>query len=91
MFDYLLYTSLVVFFLGLIYRISTWFTKKIGILGKDVSTVQRLQAALRGIAGVVFSSKILALLETVVLDFFLQRRILKESITRWLAHMLIFY
>ena len=91
MFDYLLYTSLVVFFLGLIYRISTWFTRKIGILGKDVSTVQRLQAALRGIAGVVFSSKILALLETVVLDFFLQRRILKESITRWLAHMLIFY
>jgi len=91
MFDYLFYTSLVVFLLGLIYRISTWFTKKIGILGKDVSTARRLLAAVRGIAGVVFSYRILALLEAFVLDVLLQRRLLKESITRWLAHMLIFY
>jgi len=90
MFDYLFYTSLVVFLLGLIYRISTWFTRKIGILGKDVSAAQRLQAAVKGIAGVVFSYRILALLEAFVLDVLLQRRILKESITRWLAHMLIF-
>ena len=91
MFDYLFYTSLIVFLLGLIYRISTWFTKKIGILGKEVTTAQRLQSAIRGIAGVVFSSRILALFEAVVLDVLLQRRILKESLTRWLAHMLIFY
>jgi heterodisulfide reductase subunit C/nitrate reductase gamma subunit len=91
MFDYLFYTSLVVFLLGLIYRISTWFTKKIGILGKEVTTSQRLQSAVKGIVGVVFSSRILALLEAVALDVLLQRRILKESISRWLAHMLIFY
>ncbi len=91
MFDYLFYTSLIVFLLGLIYRISTWFTRKIGILGKEVTTAQRLQSAIRGIAGVVFSFRVLALLEAVVLDVLLQRRILKESVTRWLAHMLIFY
>jgi heterodisulfide reductase subunit C/nitrate reductase gamma subunit len=91
MFDYLFYTSLVIFLLGLIYKISTWFTKKIGILGKDITTAQRLQSAVRGIASVIFSSKILTLLEAVVLDVLLQRRVLKESVSRWLAHMLIFY
>ena len=63
MFDYLFYTSLVIFLLGLIYKVSTWFTKKIGILGKDITTAQRLQSAARGIADVIFSAKILALLE----------------------------
>jgi heterodisulfide reductase subunit C len=91
MFDYLFYTSLVIFLLGLIYKISTWFTKQIGILGKDITTAQRLQAAVRGIAGVIFSSKVLSLLQAVVLDVLLQRRVLKESVIRWLAHMLIFY
>jgi heterodisulfide reductase subunit C len=91
MFDYLFYTSLVVFFLGLIYKVSTWFTKNIGILGKDISTGQRLQSAIKGIAGVIFSARILRLLEAAVLDVLLQRRVLKESVARWLAHMLIFY
>jgi heterodisulfide reductase subunit C len=80
-FDHLFYTSLIVFLIGLIYKISTWFTKNIGIL----------QSAVKGIAGVIFSLKILTLLQAVVLDVLLQRRVLKESVTRWLAHMLIFY
>jgi heterodisulfide reductase subunit C/nitrate reductase gamma subunit len=91
MFNYFFYTSLVIFLLGLIYKISTWFTKKIGILGKDITTAQRLQAAVRGIVAVIFSARILALIEAVFLDVLLQRRILKESLSRWLAHMLIFY
>ena len=91
MFDYLFYTSLAVFFLGLIYKISTWFTRKIGIAGKGITTPQRLQSAVKGITGAIFSAKILALLEAVVLDVLLQRRVLKESVSRWLAHMLIFY
>jgi heterodisulfide reductase subunit C len=91
MFDYLFYTSLIVFLLGLIYKISTWFTKKIGILGKDITTAQRLLSAARGIISVIFSSKILTLLKAAVLDVLFQRRILKESVARWLAHMLIFY
>jgi heterodisulfide reductase subunit C len=91
MFDYLFYTSLTVFLLGLIYKISTWFTKKIGTSGRDTSSAQRVQSAVRGIIGVIFSSKILMLLKAVVVDVLLQQRTLKESVTRWLAHMLIFY
>jgi heterodisulfide reductase subunit C/nitrate reductase gamma subunit len=91
MFDYLFYTSLTVFLFGLIYKISTWYTRKIGIVGNRITAAQRLQSAVKGISGVIFSAKILALLEAVVLDVCLQRRILKESVSRWLAHMLIFY
>jgi heterodisulfide reductase subunit C/nitrate reductase gamma subunit len=91
MFDYLFYTSLAVFLLGLIYKISTWFTRKIGIVGKGITAAQRLQSVAKGITGVIFSSRILALLEAVVMDVLLQRRVLRESVSRWLAHMLIFY
>jgi heterodisulfide reductase subunit C/nitrate reductase gamma subunit len=91
MFDYLFYTSLTVFLLGLIYKISTWFTKNIGSLGKKITTSQRLLSAAKGFIQVIFSFKILRLLEAFVLDFLLQRRIFKESFVRWLAHMLIFY
>ncbi|MGD2187134.1 MAG: 4Fe-4S dicluster domain-containing protein, partial [Desulfobacterales bacterium] len=45
----------------------------------------------RGIASVIFSAKIILLLKALVLDVLLQHRTLKESFTRWLAHMLIFY
>ena len=91
MFDYLFYTSLIVFLLGLIYKISTWFTKKIGILGKTATTSQRVLAAVKGLIQVIFSFKIFLLLEALVLDVLLQRRVFKESLVRWLAHMLIFY
>jgi len=91
MFDYLFYTSLTVFLLGLIYKVSTWFTKNIGSLGKTTTTSQRLWSAARGFIGVIFSFKILLLLEAFVLDVLFQRRVFKESFIRWLAHMLIFY
>jgi heterodisulfide reductase subunit C/nitrate reductase gamma subunit len=91
MFDYLFFTSLTVFLLGLIYKISTWFTRKIGIAGNNLTTIQRVQSAAQGILHTIFSAKILAFLEALVLDVFLQRRTLKESFTRWLAHLLIFY
>ena len=91
MFDYLLYASLAIFLLGLICKISTWFTRKIGVLGNDITTAQRVRSAARGLVRTIFSRKIVALFEALVLDVFLQRRTLKESFTRWLAHMFIFY
>ncbi|UCG05221.1 MAG: hypothetical protein JSV83_15020 [Desulfobacterales bacterium] len=91
MFDILFYTSLTVFVLGLIYKVIRWFTKNIGILGKHINTFQRVLSAVTGIIGVICSPKILTLLKAFLLDVLLQRRILKEDLVRWLAHMLIFY
>ncbi len=89
-FTVLLYVSLGIFSIGLIYKISTWFTREIGILADDITTSTRVFAAVKGTLGVVFSPKILTLLKVFILDVLLQRRIFKVDLLRWLMHMLIF-
>ncbi len=91
MFDYLLYASLIIFLLGLIYKTSNWFTKSIGPVAPDMTTAQRLKAAAGGILRVIFSTKIPVVFKAIVIDVLLQGRVFKEDIGRWLAHMLIFY
>ncbi len=86
----LLYLALAIFVIGLIYKISTWFTRKIGDAAQDFTASERASAAAKGIAGVVFSAKILTLFKVFILDVLLQRRILKEDFVRWLMHMLIY-
>ena len=90
LFTVLLYTSLFVFLLGLIYKVSTWFSQKIGTASKNFTTSERISAAVKGMLGVIFSPKILILVKVFILDIVLQRRILKEDFLRWLMHMLIF-
>jgi heterodisulfide reductase subunit C/nitrate reductase gamma subunit len=91
MFDFLLYTSLILFLLGLIYKVCSWFTRSIGHVGQDISTAQRLRAAAGGTVKVIFSARIIAVLKAILVDVLLQGRVFKEDPLRWLAHMLIFY
>ena len=91
MFDLLLYISLIIFLLGLIYKLSNWFTRKIGIIGRTITPAQRLKAAIGGIIAVIFSTKILAFLQAILVDVLLQGRVFKEDRVRWLAHLLIFH
>jgi heterodisulfide reductase subunit C/nitrate reductase gamma subunit len=91
MFDYLLYASLIIFLLGLIYKASNWFTKTIGPADPAMTTAQRLRAAGGGILKVIFSPKFLQVLKAITIDVLLLGRVFKEDIGRWLAHMLIFY
>jgi heterodisulfide reductase subunit C/nitrate reductase gamma subunit len=91
MFNFLFLISLAFFVLGLIYKISIWFRKKIGISGRSIKTHQRALSAASGSVQVFFSSKILALIKAFLLDVLLQRRILQESVSRWLAHLMMFY
>jgi nitrate reductase gamma subunit len=90
-FDYLFYTALTIFLLGLIYKISAWFTKNIGSSEKNIKPSHRAFYVVNGLLGVIFSPKILTLLNAFLLDVLFQRRILKEDLGRWVAHMLIFY
>lgn len=89
-FDVALYTSLVIFIIGLIYKFSTWFTRKIGILANNIPTSERLFSAAKGISGAIFSLKILILLKAFILDVVLQKRIFREDLLRWFMHMLIY-
>ncbi|MCK5194686.1 MAG: hypothetical protein KAQ71_12815, partial [Desulfobulbaceae bacterium] len=89
-FNLLLYISLAIFTFGLIYKISTWFSRSIGISAKEIPTSQRVSAAVKGIASVIFSAKIVTLIKVFFLDVLLQHRIIKEDFLRWLMHMLIY-
>ena len=89
-FTLLLYTSLAVFAIGLIYKISTWFSRNIGISAQEFTTSQRVSAAAKGLAGAIFSAKIVTLIKVFILDVVLQKRILQEDSLRWLMHMLIY-
>ncbi|UCF94379.1 MAG: 4Fe-4S dicluster domain-containing protein [Desulfobacterales bacterium] len=90
MFDLLFFTSLTIFLLGLAYRFSTWFTRKIGLSGPPIRTRQRVRAAFSGVVRLVWGRQLLTVLKTLLGDILLQQRVLKEDFKRWLAHMLIF-
>lgn len=90
-FRLLFYTALAVFILGLVYRISTWFSRTIGVAPRNNTLSRRLLAFFKGLAGVIFSRKILILLKTFLLDVLLQRRTLKEDSLRWVMHMMIYW
>jgi heterodisulfide reductase subunit C len=90
-YDIALYASLSVFLLGIIYRVSTWFTRKIGISADNITTSARVYAVIKGVLGSFFSPKIVTLVKALILDVMIQRRTMNVDFLRWLMHMLIFY
>ena len=82
--------ALIIFGLGLVYKISTWFRYKIGVSAVDISASTRFFAAIKGIFMTLFSAKILILLKVKVLDVLLQLRILREDSLRWIMHLCIY-
>jgi heterodisulfide reductase subunit C/nitrate reductase gamma subunit len=89
-FDIALYASLIIFFLGMIYKISCWFRHGIGVNASNIPASTRLAAAIKGLLGTVFSLKLLTLMKVFVVDVVLQIRVLKEDFLRWIMHMLIY-
>jgi heterodisulfide reductase subunit C len=89
-FSLLLNVSLGIFVIGLIYKVSTWFTRQVGI-SNDISASKRVMSFIKGFLGVIFSFKFVILIKVFLLDVMLQQRILKQDFMRWIMHMLIFY
>jgi heterodisulfide reductase subunit C/nitrate reductase gamma subunit len=85
-----LYLALAIFAVGMVYKISIWFTRKVGVLGRQFTPLQRLRAAIVGILGVIFSAKVVVIVRTFILDVLLQMRIAREDRLRWIMHLLIF-
>ena len=91
MFNFLFFTALIIFLLGLFYKISRWFTNKFGDAGQKFTTLQRVTSAANGMIRILFSPKLFWVLKALLVDVLLQARTFKEDILRWLVHMLIFY
>jgi len=89
-FDVILYVSLTIFVIGLIVKIYSWFSRKIGISAINTTTVERVSTAFKGVLKVIFSVKILTLIKVFIFDVVFQRKILEENFLRWLMHMLIY-
>ena len=90
-FDVLLYISLGIFSLGLMFKLFTWFSRKIGFGAEAIATSERLVAAVKGVAGIIFSLKLFTLIKVFILDVIIQIRTLKEDPLRWLMHILIYW
>jgi len=86
-----LYISLAIFVIGLAYKTSAWFFLRISVDSKNIPTSKRVSSAIRGIILTILSPKLLTLLKVFLLDCVLQRKLLKESFRRWLAHTLIYW
>jgi heterodisulfide reductase subunit C/nitrate reductase gamma subunit len=86
-----LYLSLIVFGLGLLFKVSTWFRYHFAGEIKPFTLWERISAAAGGILSTLLSGKIFTILKVLVLDVFCQRRILRESRLRWIMHMSLFW
>lgn len=91
LFSILFYSALLVFVAGTVWRMSAWFTRKVGPDSRRIPASKRMLAALRGTVGMIFSRGILRALWVLFMDGLLQRRILKEDALRWVMHMCIFW
>ncbi|MBW1765292.1 MAG: hypothetical protein JRJ23_11260 [Deltaproteobacteria bacterium] len=67
-----LYIALVVFGLGMVFRVLTWFRYNPGIGINDIKPSRRILAAIKGISFTVFSPRILTLIKVLFLDVFFQ-------------------
>ena len=90
-FSLTLYLSLIIFGIGLFYRVWGWFRIRIGSEAATFSVSDRAAASLKAIIATVFSRKIFVLLKVLAADVIIQIRFLREDFLRWLMHMLIFF
>jgi protein-S-isoprenylcysteine O-methyltransferase Ste14 len=80
--------SLILFIVGIGATLTFWFQ---GTMGEpSFSTHEKLSYIGEKTWQVIFSKKILTLLKVFVVDVLLLRRVLKESVSRWTIHSLIY-
>lgn len=83
--------GLVAFFVflgGLVFKVSSWFRCS---LRGEKEGFKRFVLGFSSLGKALFSPKIGIILKVLLLDGILQRRTLKESLYRWLMHVLIYW
>lgn len=92
-YDIALTIALILFAIGLIHKIDTWFMVSVGIGERSTSMAQRFKSGVRGVLGSIFSRKIFTLLRVLIVDVLFQVRILKDKQDplAWIMHICIFF
>jgi heterodisulfide reductase subunit C/nitrate reductase gamma subunit len=86
-----LYLSLTICLVGIAYRIWQWFSIRVGPESLDIRPMQRIAAATKAIAAAPFGRSVDRLMRALIFDCLIQRRLFREDVFRWAAHMLIAY
>jgi len=81
--------ALILFFVGLVMGISVWLTGSLPGEGR-VNPLYKGLKLLRDALMTIFSLKIALIIRAMILDVLLQRRLYRQSKTRWFIHSLIF-
>ncbi len=91
-YDIALYVALIIFVIGLIHKIDTWFILNAGVGDRSTPMSKRFQAGLTGVLGTVFSARLFGLIKVFFMDVLLQLRILKDEKDplAWVMHIFIF-
>ncbi len=85
-----LYISLTIFTIGVIYKVSKWFTLSIDVKNSHKG-INYSFTAIKEIFSVIFGPKIIIVIKVFILDVLLQIRMFKKSPLTWVMHMLIFW
>ncbi len=91
LFKITLYLSLLIYSVGVLYKVSNWFRISVGMEGHEIGFTKRMSTAVSGIFRVFFSRKIWPLLNAFFWDILFQKRLLGKSRYRWAAHMMLFW
>lgn len=82
--------ALIIFGMGILYKVFRWFRYSISMGAQDVSMSRRLVAAFTGIISTLFSARLFTLVKVFIIDVVLNLRIMREDALRWLMHMCIY-
>jgi hypothetical protein len=85
--DTITVSTLLLFVMGLIGVGSIWLSGG----NKATSPIQKFFRLLNAILKAVFSTRIIAIFKSLVMDGLLQRRLFRVSRERWVLHAMIFY
>ncbi len=92
-FDITLTIALIIFGIGFIHRIDTWFIMHVGVGDRNVPVVKRFKEGAKGILSTIFSPKIFKLIKVLIVDILFQARILKDRQDPlvWIMHICLFF
>jgi nitrate reductase gamma subunit len=83
--------TLTVFIVGLIGSFSFWLSGTLGSGIREAGAFVQAGRLMSRVLRTIFSKKIAPVISALVLDGLLQRRLYRQSKSRWLIHGLIFY
>jgi len=82
------WAAFIIFLFGIILTLHFWF--KGSVQGEETSLHRKISLTSESLWQVIFSRQVFTLIKVIILDIFLQRRILQESVKRWSIHSLIY-